>query len=167
MQRWTDPDAHAPADWMRAFMKCEFMEVARRTDDHVPSLLQPWKMAGDWAQPSPANWAQHALDDLLGTLLGDFEAANTLKPYRPFFSTDAATEWLAATLVRCVIILAITLSGHNGQAERLSVACCRELLGDSASTMSDDDILLLRDQLYALADICLEVLVHERGKGDR
>ena len=39
----------------------------------------------------------------------------------------------------------------------ISVEKCRELLGDAGLSLTDEEILTLRDQLYVLADIALDI----------
>ena len=40
--------------------------------------------------------------------------------------------------------------------EAVDVGRCREILGDASCALSDEDIGLIRDGLYAVADIVLE-----------
>ena len=40
--------------------------------------------------------------------------------------------------------------------EVVDVGRCREILGDASCALSDEDIGLIRDGLYALADMALE-----------
>ena len=39
----------------------------------------------------------------------------------------------------------------------LSLIKCRELLGDSGKKLSDEQVLALRDQLYVLADVIVDI----------
>jgi hypothetical protein len=48
-------------------------------------------------------------------------------------------------------------------SESISIARCRELLGDEAKNLSDDDIARIRQHARAMADIIIETFLEQRG----
>jgi len=53
----------------------------------------------------------------------------------------------------------------SGKADhRLSVARCRELLGEDADKLKDEEVICLRDFLYRLADIICGDIERSHGK---
>lgn len=50
----------------------------------------------------------------------------------------------------------------------ITLAKCRELLGDAGKDLSDEQVLTLRDRLYALADVVTDMYVerHEARKSE-
>jgi hypothetical protein len=46
----------------------------------------------------------------------------------------------------------------------LTLAKCREFLGDAGSDLSDEQVLALRDQLYALADVITDMYEEQHQK---
>jgi len=55
--------------------------------------------------------------------------------------------------------------GGIEEASRLSIDRCREVIGDGAVALTDNDVLMLRAFLYRLADIiCGDI---ERTQGNR
>lgn len=49
-------------------------------------------------------------------------------------------------------------------AGRLSLAYSRHLLGPEADSMSDDEVLKLRDEMYMLSDVVMNFVVQEHAK---
>ena len=45
----------------------------------------------------------------------------------------------------------------------ITLAKCRELLGDSGRGLSDEDLETLRDQLYGLADVVTDIFVEQHS----
>ncbi len=51
---------------------------------------------------------------------------------------------------------------EDARPEPISVARCRELLGDEADTLTDEDIDLLRRHAETMAQIVVEMFVESR-----
>jgi hypothetical protein len=47
------------------------------------------------------------------------------------------------------------------EAEPISVARCRELLGDDADTMSDDEVLIVARHAESLAHVVIELALRD------
>jgi hypothetical protein len=47
------------------------------------------------------------------------------------------------------------------QPEVISIARCRELLGDDADTMSDEEVLIVARHSESLAQVVIEVALHD------
>ncbi len=56
------------------------------------------------------------------------------------------------------------LHAEEVTSEPISIARCRELLGDEAASLSDDDVDRLRQHARAMADIVLDMFLREQGR---
>ena len=52
--------------------------------------------------------------------------------------------------------------GEDVTSESISIARCRELLGDEAKNLSDDDVARVRQHACAMADIIIEAFLEQR-----
>jgi hypothetical protein len=50
----------------------------------------------------------------------------------------------------------------DGRREPMSIARCRELLGDEADTLTDQDIELIRQHAETMAQVVVEMFVQSR-----
>jgi hypothetical protein len=50
----------------------------------------------------------------------------------------------------------------DGRPEPMSIARCRELLGDEADTLTDQDIELIRQHAETMAQVVVEMFVQSR-----
>ena len=51
---------------------------------------------------------------------------------------------------------------EHDRPEPISIARCRELLGDEADTLTDEDIDLIRQHAEAMAQVVIEMFVESR-----
>lgn len=55
------------------------------------------------------------------------------------------------------------LHAEGVTSESISIARCRELLGDEAASLSDEDVDCIRQQARAMADIVVDMFLREHG----
>jgi hypothetical protein len=51
---------------------------------------------------------------------------------------------------------------EDDRPEPISIARCRELLGDEADTLTDEDIVLIRQHAETMAQVVVEMFVESR-----
>lgn len=51
-------------------------------------------------------------------------------------------------------------------SDAISIARCRELLGDDAEGLSDDEVDLIRQHAAAMAHVIVEIFLEQRDTGE-